>query len=325
MPSSATITSFTTFVANTKARASEVNTNFSNFRGHVLPIDPNTVAAADNTYALGSEEYRWSTVYANTVSLGLTTAPYTIGMTGGFFYIFDPNGVNALGVGYNTATAITTLYEPMIINDSFTVLDNVNVGLNIKLTAPTNTGASVTGGNIVWTSGDTSTAELGLGYLRGVFPPGFLLTTATYTTLEIRSGCPPLSANRYQNWSNNGSWGSNLKSANIYYAPTGNTTGTTLVPNSTITGNQTGRPILFMLSANEDTNGTAVVNNDYGIMIFENGSNVMTMRNPGIGWTHLRVTGATSATWDLRWFGSASTSGGGSLLLLDVAFYAIEL
>lgn len=63
MPASATITSFYTFTANTKARASEVNTNFSNFRGHSIPIDPNTTTAIDNTYDLGSTSWRWRNAY----------------------------------------------------------------------------------------------------------------------------------------------------------------------------------------------------------------------------------------------------------------------
>lgn len=42
MPSTATITAFYTFTANTKARASLVNANFDIFRGHLLPLSPST-------------------------------------------------------------------------------------------------------------------------------------------------------------------------------------------------------------------------------------------------------------------------------------------
>lgn len=69
MPSSATITSFYTFNANTKARASQVNTNFSNFRGHLLPISPTTITAINSTYDLGSSEYRWRTGYFQEIDL----------------------------------------------------------------------------------------------------------------------------------------------------------------------------------------------------------------------------------------------------------------
>lgn len=67
MPSTATITSFYNFSANTKARASQVNNNFDVFRGHIIPVDPSTATSADNTYDLGSSSYRWANVYAKSV------------------------------------------------------------------------------------------------------------------------------------------------------------------------------------------------------------------------------------------------------------------
>lgn len=74
MPSTATITSFYTFASNTKARASQVNNNFDVFRGHILPIDPNTQTAINNTYALGSTEYRWNNLYSTEINItGATT------------------------------------------------------------------------------------------------------------------------------------------------------------------------------------------------------------------------------------------------------------
>lgn len=69
MPSSATITTFYTFIPNSKARASQVNANFSVFRGHFIPIDPNTQTSANNTYDLGSSEWRWRSVYTKEVNL----------------------------------------------------------------------------------------------------------------------------------------------------------------------------------------------------------------------------------------------------------------
>jgi len=75
MPSSATITSFYSFVAGTKARATQVNTNFSQLRGHIIAIDPNTAAAAPtNTYDLGSEEYYWRSLYAKRIQLLSSTS-----------------------------------------------------------------------------------------------------------------------------------------------------------------------------------------------------------------------------------------------------------
>lgn len=80
MPSTATITSFYTFSAGTKARSSEVNTNFSVLRGHIIPIDPNTTTSINNTYDIGSSEYYWKTGYFGSVDiLGSTsTTNFTI-------------------------------------------------------------------------------------------------------------------------------------------------------------------------------------------------------------------------------------------------------
>lgn len=52
-----TITSYTTFNPGTKAKSQEVNQNFSNHRGSILPIDPTTAAAVPNAYNVGSSEY----------------------------------------------------------------------------------------------------------------------------------------------------------------------------------------------------------------------------------------------------------------------------
>lgn len=69
MPSTATITAFYTFTQNTKARASQVNTNFNVLRGHIIPIDPNTTTSVDNTYDLGSSEHRWRTGYFGSLNI----------------------------------------------------------------------------------------------------------------------------------------------------------------------------------------------------------------------------------------------------------------
>lgn len=93
MPSTATITAFYSFSANTKARANYVNTNFSNFRGHIIAIDPNTATAATTeTYDLGSTEYRWRTGYFRSIDFrsNTTTAGTTkiVGDTGGALDVF---------------------------------------------------------------------------------------------------------------------------------------------------------------------------------------------------------------------------------------------
>jgi len=69
MPSSATIASsdLTDFEPQTLARSSEVDGNFAIWRGHLLPVDPNTSAAIDAAsatgYDIGSSQYRYRNIF----------------------------------------------------------------------------------------------------------------------------------------------------------------------------------------------------------------------------------------------------------------------
>lgn len=69
MPNTATITSsdLTTFASGTRIRSAPMNSNFSVFRGHNIPVDPNTSASANLSWDLGSSSYRWRNVYASPV------------------------------------------------------------------------------------------------------------------------------------------------------------------------------------------------------------------------------------------------------------------
>jgi len=58
-----TITTYNSFVAGTKARASEVNVNFSNHRGNLFPIEEATATASHNTHDLGSLTHQWENLY----------------------------------------------------------------------------------------------------------------------------------------------------------------------------------------------------------------------------------------------------------------------
>ena len=63
MPSTATITSFYSFSAGNVIRSSEVNTNFSNFRGHLLPINTDTATASNREHDLGASDHAWRKFY----------------------------------------------------------------------------------------------------------------------------------------------------------------------------------------------------------------------------------------------------------------------
>jgi len=71
MPS--TITAYNTFIAGTKAKAAEVNTNFSNHRGTRIPIEENTAAGSNHTHNLGALDHFWEIAYIRNVTFGLTT------------------------------------------------------------------------------------------------------------------------------------------------------------------------------------------------------------------------------------------------------------
>lgn len=69
MPSSATITTFYSFSPQELIRSAYINNNFSAFRGHFLPIHPNTATAATSaTYDLGASDHRWGTVYCTSLN-----------------------------------------------------------------------------------------------------------------------------------------------------------------------------------------------------------------------------------------------------------------
>lgn len=78
MPSSLTITSFYSFSAGTTIRSSEVNTNFSTWRGHNLPVDPSTATAATTrTYDLGASDHAWRYAYMQQLNVYGDTAGAT--------------------------------------------------------------------------------------------------------------------------------------------------------------------------------------------------------------------------------------------------------
>ena len=73
-----TITAYNTFSPNTKARATEVNTNFSNHRGTLVPINANTASASDLTHDLGSADHKWRKLYVQDITYdGSTSTTFT--------------------------------------------------------------------------------------------------------------------------------------------------------------------------------------------------------------------------------------------------------
>lgn len=149
MPSTATITAFYTFSANTQIKSSEHNANFNNFRGHLIAIDPNTAtAAATLTYDLGATDKYWRAGYvgqvnANTVSVSslvATTATVTT---------FSGTSINA------TTIVGTTISGTSIVGTTITATTLVSTSIN----ATTIFGTSITATNLLTDSfsGNTRT------------------------------------------------------------------------------------------------------------------------------------------------------------------------
>lgn len=107
-----TITTYNTFSGGTKARATQVNQNFSNYRGTLLPINEDSASASTNTHDLGSADHRWNDVYANTINLrgatstsAFSVVPSTSSTAGSVNFMFgsttacsfDPNGLVSAG------------------------------------------------------------------------------------------------------------------------------------------------------------------------------------------------------------------------------------
>ncbi len=64
MPSTATITAFHEFSANTVIKSAFVNANFALWRGHVIPIDPTATSSPDVSYDLGADGHAWRALYS---------------------------------------------------------------------------------------------------------------------------------------------------------------------------------------------------------------------------------------------------------------------
>lgn len=131
-----TITAYNTFNANTKAKSSEVNTNFSNHRGHLIPIDPNTAAAgASNTYDNGTYEHHWRSGYFGTSVelLGLTS-------TSDVSILNYGNTTGAIEIQVNSLTAMVKNAE---YNTTTVGIGGIAMTKNITRFSSTNSGAFI--------------------------------------------------------------------------------------------------------------------------------------------------------------------------------------
>lgn len=167
MPSTATITAYYTMTANTKARASQANTNWSNHRGHNIPINADTATASDLTHDLGSSDHRWRTSYIQDINLRTSTTTAALLFAGDTTYTtgaysFKINGVesfrirpdgfvanNATPMGPTTTAAVGHLCRSGVNNASGTTSGALLIGVTLTIS---------TNGRPVWVGFVAATA-----------------------------------------------------------------------------------------------------------------------------------------------------------------------
>lgn len=133
MPSSATITAFYTFAQRGLIRSSEHNHNFGIFRGHLLPVHPDTATAATSgAYDLGSSDHRWGTLYVTTINSSNPVG----GGGGGSALIWDePAGSSPLQSFYSNKLSVY-VYEASASQELYTeihVPSSYNAGSPVTL------------------------------------------------------------------------------------------------------------------------------------------------------------------------------------------------
>ncbi len=135
MPITATITSFYSFTPGVKALSAEVNTNFSNLKGHFIPIDPTISAASNVNYDLGSDEHRWLTTYIKDIDIVSSTSTASLSISGdtsltfGAFK-FDIEGVEKFRItsdGYAGTNISPTSYTSTAITNQFARSSSFNI------------------------------------------------------------------------------------------------------------------------------------------------------------------------------------------------------
>lgn len=132
-----TITAYNTFLPNTKARASEVNTNFSNYRGDLLPIEENTAAASNLSHNIGSTDHFWRSLYFTDMYFGgsatgisieqdTATGSMDIFISGSTATTIRPGGITptsifgGMTIGGATTISLTTTAWNTVLNVTLT-------------------------------------------------------------------------------------------------------------------------------------------------------------------------------------------------------------
>lgn len=191
MPS--TITSFYTFTRGVCV-ASEMNTNFSNFRGDLVPIEEDTAAASNESHDLGTPSHYWSDLYVNNIYLKGSTSttdvsilPRTDLTTGGLEIKFGSNTIGTYTIEGLTRKSL----GPMTASSSdpgvrgFSYADT-NTSINV-----TSTTSEYTVGSVLLTLQDAGLVEVGMTCQKyaGSSVTGYIAMTGSSSAPRIRIEC----------------------------------------------------------------------------------------------------------------------------------------
>jgi len=99
-----TITTYNTFVASTRAKSQQVNENFNNYRGDLIPINIDTATSSTLVHDLGQSDHRWNSGYIKKIILGSTSTSWSIeeSTTTGDAISFKHNSVEKFKVHDNS-------------------------------------------------------------------------------------------------------------------------------------------------------------------------------------------------------------------------------
>ena len=305
-----TITSFPTFSPNTKARSSEVNTNFSNFRGSIIPIEENTAAASNLDHDLGAVDHWFRSGYMVRLFLGGSTSGWYFDPTTTGYLNLGFNSLNAFQFGYETSTGYGLFNSPVKFATATAFGGNIGLGtgssfvfrdVGSDVTVQASNGAL----NIAFSTGDVSLGPFGI-----------------------------LSSKRYLGWTASSSeYGIAGKSANINTTASINATGAAInITGSTVSMAYTNRPIMFCLTQNDDTVSAGAILDGSGapitvdaVSILLEGSTITTVEGYGLGsimfWRAPSSSGLTALSFSLV-MRHTSTTGP---LLEDLSLYVMEL
>jgi len=215
-----TITAYNTFISGTKARSSEVNTNFSNYRGTILPISPSSAIAENRTHDLGSSEYYFLNSYSETVNFGLTiTAAVSFsGNTAGVTALKDVNSSDKfkrpVGVTHTASfdQSLTTSFTWESLGPALTVTatDVIYIGLDSddpsNLVVATITGRTVPVIRFTTDNTGAASAEMNIALLRD----GTTISVWSYGTRQVGTlaafnfSVPPQTVNFYDDGATTG-------------------------------------------------------------------------------------------------------------------------